>query len=804
MRENRLEKIEALKAENRKFRDEWFGDAELMPSDLYPTPPFTPTRGMHPRILVNEAGLPSLKKVLLGDESAYGGLLPTFWSYANEEDFSGKFEETGDIIPGPDGNIKNRYSEIKLAKIEAKALAYLVTGDELYGYEAIVAIKHATLTLRYWRLTNQDTYHGPAHVLDTLTHVYDWCYPLLTEQDKRQLIGGARTKLFSLIEFKYPPTNMGAVSGHGTGLQMFRTCICMAASFFDERPDMWQCIAGRFYAEYVPVVKYMYSSGFISQGPSNYGAGKFYGILYSALLLRSLGDDTSYGEGIAKAPYTILANFMPDGRVMQTGDANNGHGHLENGAGAGERLFPDWTLLGAAITKDPTFLKYARIFFDDFNKYSYNNGRMTPAITAICLAACLDIPEGTPIKELDPITYNGHPGGQTIIRTRWDDENAAMVLMKVGDRTMANHEHQDSGNFQIYYKGLLACDSGWYTGVNYGWEHWTHYQHATVAHNCPLVHDPDAAKTSPIGKYYSGGQLALREAPVIEDWHGGDFDIAKIIGHEEGRSEDGRAGKYAYIAGDLSNAYDKNEVAYVGRSMLTVMRDGEAIPAVTLVYDDVTSINPKAIKKFLVHTPKEAFVDEKTNIVTTENRGGKLTVVPLIGLNKVEAFGGIGKEFWVGEDKDHGVNVDEKVPERYLGKIWGRAEFSTTGNTTDKILAALYVSDAGSDAKLDIKTVESDKAIGAAFDGVVCVFAKSRGRELSSLGFTAEGAGEATYYIGGIAPGEWHLSVNGEDIGSVHAGVGKSFVTFKAPYGMVKLKLFRYNRVYQVLPKSRG
>ena len=796
MRENRLEKIEALKAENRKFKDEWFGEAELMPSDLYPTPPFTPTRGMHPRILVNKEGLPSLKKVLLGDESAYGGLLPTFWAFANEENFSGKFEEEGDIIPGPDGNIKNRYNQKTLAKIEAKALAYLVTGDELYGYEAIVGIKNAMLTLRYWTLTNQDTYHGAAHVLDTLVHVYDWCYALLTDTDKRQLIGGMRTKLFSLIEFKYPPTNMGAVSGHGTGLQMFRTCISLAAAFCDERPDFWQCIAGRFYSEYVPVVKYMYSSGFLPQGPSNYGAGKFYGILYSALMLRTIGDGTSYGEGIAKAPYTILANFMPDGRVMQTGDANNGVGHLENGHGV---MFPDWSLLGAAITKDPTFLKYARIFFDDFNKYSYNNGRMTPAITAICIAACLDIPEGTPVKELDPITYNGHPGGQTIIRSRWDDENAAMVLMKVGDRTMANHDHQDSGNFQIYYKGLLACDSGWYTGVNYGKPHWRHYQHATVAHNCPLVYDPDAAKTSAIGKYYSGGQLYLREAALIADWHGGEFDVGRITGHAEGRSEDGKAGKYAYIAGDISNAYDKNEVAYLGRSMFTLMREGEAVPAVTLVYDDVTSINPKAIKKFLLHTPKEALLDEKTKVVTTENRGGRLTAVPLVGLEKAEVLGGIGKEFWVGENKDNGTNVDEQVPERYLGKIWGRAEFSVTGNTTDKMLTALYVSDAGSAELLDFSAINNGSVIGAAFDGSVCVFSKKRDAHATSLAFVTDGDKDSTYYVCGISSGEWRLTVNGNDMGTLVVPKGSSFVSFTAPCGEIELSLMKIAGRFKIL-----
>ena len=794
MRENRIEKIEALKAENAKFKDCWFGEAELMPSDLYPTPPFTPTRGMHPRVIINKEGIPSLKKVLLGDENAYGGLLPTFWSYANEEDFSGKFEESGDIIPGPDGNIKNRYSEIKLAKIEAKALAYLVTGDELYGYEAIVAIKHAMLTLRYWRLTNQDTYHGPAHVLDTLTHVYDWCYDLLSDQDKRQLIGGMRTKLFSLIEFKYPPTNMGAVSGHGTGLQMFRTCIALASAFYDERPDMWQCIAGRFYAEYVPVVKYMYSSGFLPQGPSNYGAGKFYGILYSALLLRTLGDDTSYGDGIAKAPYTILANFMPNGRVMQTGDANNGVGHLDNGHGV---VFPDWTLLGAAITKDPTFLKYARIFFDDFNKYSYNNGRMTPAITAICIAACLDIPDGTPVKELDPITYNGHPGGQTIIKTRWDDEDAAMVLMKVGDRTMANHDHKDSGNFQIYYKGLLASDSGWYTGVNYGKPHWRYYQQASVAHNCPLVYDPEAAKTSPMGKYYSGGQLQLTEAQVIEDWHGGEFDVGKILGHAEGRSEDGKAGEYAYISGDITNAYNRSEVAYLGRSMITLIREGEKIPAVTLVYDDVTSVNPNAIKKFLLHTPKEAFLDEKTNILTTENGGGKLTMIPLIGLKKAEAFGGIGKEFWVGRDKDNGINVDEQVPERYFGKIWGRAEYSTTGNATDKMLSVLYVSDAGSTDTLDVSAIDSNSVIGAAFDNSVCVFSKSRCYEYTGLSFKSEGEGTAKYYVGGLCSGVWQVKVNGEDVLETSVKLGSGFAAFEAPYGEVEMKLLRYTRCFK-------
>ncbi len=784
MRENREQKLATFKEKNLKFKNEWFGEAELMPTDLYPEPPFKPKTGMHPRVIVNKENICEIKRAVNDKTDKYGDIPKTFWAFANTEDFDGRFAEEGNIIPGPDGDIKNRYSQTALAIIEAKALAYLLTGDELYGYEAIVAVKNAMLTLRYWRHTNQDTYHGAAHVIDMVSFVYDWCYPLLTEQDKRQLIGGTRTKLLPQIEFFYPPVNMGAVSGHGTGLQMFRTWMSLAAAVADERPDFWSCVAGRFYSEYVPVVKYMFSSGFVPQGPTNYGTGKFYGYLYSALLLRSLGDDVSYGEGITRAPYTIISNIMPNGMAFQTGDANNGIGHLPNGCPI---RYTEWTFLSAALTRDPTFLVYARDKFGGFNEFVYENGRLTPALAAICIAACNGDIDDLSKAELDPITYNGHPGGQTVIRSRFGDESAPMVMMKVGDRTMANHEHCDSGHFIVYYKGLLASDSGWYTGTNYGKPHWKYYQHATVSHNCPLVYDPDAATLSPDGIYYSGGQRYLKEAKVIEEWNGGNYDVGKILAHAEGRSADGKEGKYAYIAGDITNAYEKGEVEYLGRSMLTVMRENKEIPAVTFIYDDITSVNPKAIKKFLLHTPKESYLDEKTKTVTTENAGGRLTAVPLIGIGKAELIGGADKEFWVGEDASNGINIADSVPDKYRGTIWGRAEYSVTGNKTDKMLYVLYVGDAGSNSEMKLTAIESDSAIGGFADDIAAVFAKSRSA-VTSLSFEVCG-GKKTYYVGGLAGGEWQITVNGERLEPVFIEEENHFAVFEAGGGAITLSL---------------
>ena len=95
----------------------------------------------------------------------------------------------------------------------------------------------------------------------------------------------------------------------------------------------------------------------------------------------------------------------------------------------------------------------------------------------------------------EPVSYLGSPLGQLTVREKWNDTDAAAVFMKLGERTTANHEHEDIGTFQIYYKGLYTGDSGKYAG--YGSAHWYYYSSTTVAHNGLLISNPSRIGENP-------------------------------------------------------------------------------------------------------------------------------------------------------------------------------------------------------------------------------------------------------------------------------------------------------------------
>ncbi len=779
-----------------KFRTDKNGNvqsgAELMPTDKYETPTYTPTTGEHPRILVTTDMLPKLRAVF--EDPRYATMAEDFWEAANVEGLTGIMPKTGEVTHknGTPNDTSDDYiyevhsNPTILFQIEAKALAYLLTGDELYAYEAVYALKNAILTLRYWTSTQQDTYHAYASLMEIAAYVYDWCYDILDEEDKTQIIDGIRFYLIPYIEFDYPPSNMSAVSGHGTGSQMFRVWITLAAAVADERPDWWQFVGGRFYEEYIPVVNQMYASGYVPQG-TNYGISKYGSQVLAAYMLETMGDDDAIDKNVSiKAPYYIFSMLLPNGNYFQTGDALNYVGHSPEGQ---EPIETVWVFVAAALTDDPIILSYAYDYTNGATSYDTSyTGHLTPALMAILIAACDADMDDAGDTSLGLIEYCGFPGGQTNIRNSWDAD-AVALYMKVGDRTMANHDHFDSGTFQIYYKGLLAGDSGYYDGPSYGENHWTYYQITTVAHNGLLVYDPLKATD----KYYSGGQVRRKEAGSLIVWNEGQYDLAKITGHAEGYSQNGSLAEYAYIAGDMTNAYDADSVNYIARHMLTVMQnDDPDVPMIMFIYDDIESDNVDSIKKFLLHTVNEPTIDTETNIVTAIEGDGKLVLVPLSGVEKAELIGGEGKEFWVGADSENGYNVADGVPDKNgaepgLGHMWGRVEFSASGEATNRMLNAIYVTDKESTASVDFKLIETDEVIGAQTETAVAIFMKSREYQATSFTFTASGEGLRDYYIAGVKAGTWEVSLNGTPIGTTYSAEGGAFLKFTAPAGEITI-----------------
>ena len=184
----RLEKVKTDIA-NATYNDASFGATEdwqtrySMPTDVYTND--KALKNEHPRLYLNKSTVAKLKTTL--EDKEYENLARSLFELADSENFTGIFPET----TFSDGETA-RYSELVLQQIEARAMAYLVTGHKAYGYEAVYGIKNAMLSLKYTTNIHMDVYHGSSHVMFILALVYDWCYDLLTEEDKKQLLSGQR------------------------------------------------------------------------------------------------------------------------------------------------------------------------------------------------------------------------------------------------------------------------------------------------------------------------------------------------------------------------------------------------------------------------------------------------------------------------------------------------------------------------------------------------------------------------------------------------------------------------------------
>ena len=124
-----------------------------------------------------------------------------------------------------------------------------MTGEEKYGYEAIYCAKNAMLTIDVTHNVG-DWCRTYGHLMYIVSCVYDWCYPLLTDVDKRQFVGAATAKCLPRTEFpKYPPDRTGGLSGHQSGSPFLDGWYPFSLAIYDEYPEYYNdsvCNAGSF------------------------------------------------------------------------------------------------------------------------------------------------------------------------------------------------------------------------------------------------------------------------------------------------------------------------------------------------------------------------------------------------------------------------------------------------------------------------------------------------------------------------------------------------------------------------------
>ena len=762
-----------------------FGATVEFPQD-YPIPPVLPPKGVHPRIWIRSENLPTLRENLKAADNRICMEKVLLAGHGKPSEFCRAYS-TKPVLPDTpwDGTMPvptdktYNYTPQALACLESRAFLYLAQGDADCGREAVTVAKNFLLTSVFTNDIPDVRYYAGA-AMYILSEVYDWCYDLMTPADRENIVTGILSYLAPHFEIGVPPKGQGSVSGHGTGAQLLRNWLAFSIAVYDEHPEIYMNVVGRFYAEYIDAPNFYYPSGINFQG-SAYGPGKtILNIVSELLITRMTGGQKLYDFSFAPVIEGFLSYIRPDGEAIRVGDDYNQKGKVY-----GMGNYRSLAFLGAALYGNSVYKAWANSLAGGFGNIGWG-GELDMTPVTFLLLNDPTLPEGDKTA-LSPVHWQGSPTGAILARSAWCDPAAWLTHTKIGEAYAANHEHKDAGTFQVYYKGILAMTSSCYqyNNTGYGSPLDYGYDKQTVSKNGLLIYDPTEETD---GQWLnSGGQRADAvsngENRSLALWREkSTYRQAKTLAHASAVTKAGGA-KYAYIAGDITNAYAPQKAKEIVRETLSLQTEDAKHPLVFAVYDRLTSTKAEYKKTFLLHCPEEpiALGGGDFRLTNTEKRAGVVTggALDVRSLTPVTATLIGGHDRW---SEVNGKNLQEYSDRGTREEIgWGRIELSpAVPHETDEfftVMTAGDATDAPSPAPVRIETAEY---IGALTLGKAFFFRRKAGRQEENFTLTLPEPCEC--YVTGLAAGEWQI--NGKNV-TVTEEAGLAVF---AAAGMVEIK----------------
>ena len=735
-----------------------FGTGIITTMDVnrYSSPTAYPTVGEHPRLLINTTTLNDIRAAILRPENA--GYFNSIIATANEYS-SGLLGEVTTHTSSPKG--EHNLNEAIYDTVMAKSLLYLLTGVETYAIDAIRMTKEFMSTIKIVTV-NPDPERNWGYAMFTVAIVYDWCYDALSDQDKEDLVRGVeycicKTKNYAgtyknNMEISFPPSGQGAVCGHGSERQLLRDYLSIALAIYDEYPSWYEYIGGRFFQEYVPVRNEFYKAGMYPQGISVYIQIRFTSDLWSAWLMKSATGKNPYSDDMARVVPSLFSRIVDGGvTIFDEGDCE---------AKSDQEIVNSFCF-AASIS--------AYLYNDSVaaSLSNYYGNRYTSALNLLILKST-DVDEDRPhFDGLDLICYNGGFMNEIVAHSDWG-ASAVSVLMKIGGRSTANHDHGDAGSFQIYYKGILAGDTGFYD--TYNSTHFKNYHQATIAHNSIVIYRNGSVIGQKPGSSYA-------EPTTYERWMTDTYKTANLSAVSYGyKDAEKTQPTYAYIAGDISPAYQGN-VTKADRRMLAVFdTQNPNVPLYFIVYDNVVGTNSSDRATFLLHTKSDPTISGNT--VSAFAGTGKLILQNIVGGDKIEKIGGTGKNYVVNGSQVATQNGEDDG-------YWGRVEISPENSSkNDVMLNVMYVTDTSNKTLTKATKITGDKVAGATIGNTAAVFVEESVKYNQAFSFTTTGATNLNYYISGVKAGAWMVTVGSTTL-VVNATEEGGLLTFNAPAGTV-------------------
>ncbi len=780
-----------------------YSSSDFEDANTYREPTVYPS-GEHPSLLFTESSIGSVRDKLTAGENA---LAYNKYIALSDAPCDGKFQTLT-------ATMSHNYDRGMVGQIEAKAFRFAMERDaekypdakddpaSLYGYEAIYAVKNAMLTINVPH-TVGDWCRTYGHLMYVTACVYDWCYDLLTEDDKDQIIAGGVNLLGMHLECvcyvsdtNKAPTAQGAMYGHGAEDQLVVDYFSFAIATFSDAPEIYELVGGRVLNDYVEAESYLFETGTHWEG-SWYNSYRTHPSLMANIFVNKMTDGavTPYTSYIETAIETSLYTVRPDGQILRIGDAYSGE----------YRQIYNFDVMAVVCFYAGNFYDNSRLKAFSY-EYLSNFGYFTYQTTGL-----------SPVQFLihnDPEVSHVYTGDAPLVRTTTapytslfansanNDKNAFSIYMSMAETFSPSHGHMECGSFQIFYKGILASESGAYD--SWGSSHHMGYTMQSIASNSLLIYNPNLRGT--YNSYrknliYTGGQSIARNAHLpgtlaelkaLESY--GQCTSLGVANVEE----DG-VYLYSYMGGDMTKAYDAVTVDEVTRYMFAVATGDSSCPLVFMTFDRITSDEASYHKAALIHVQQKPTVtDDGFAIITNTKNGnsGKM-IVQSVGFDTVyTVWGGSAEEngiedrqYWIpGVDEDgnyslaDGYNLPaskvatEGSPAEYG---WGRIEISpANAEKTNHMLTVMYVTDASnSSTPVKADNIASDNLAGAMIFGKAVLFSKTEKLLTTESTFTLTSGADC--YIAGVSAGTWTVS-NGTDTWTVTVADGENLITFTA------------------------
>jgi len=489
-------------------------------------------------------------------------------------------------------------------EMQYKAFYYLMEQDSIIGRESIDIAKKYIKALDFGNIL--DVTRPVGNAIYTVSLVYDWCYDLLTSDEKALFIEKFKY-LAESMEIGWPPFRQAITVGHGSEEQLSKNLLAMSIAIYNEDPIPYKYTSYRILEELSSMRQFEYQSPRHHQGMS-YGPYRYRADLEAALLFKKMSGIEVFDENIKNVYksffYRRLTNkdFFNDGDNFSqyySGNINYGTTSLIHYAYSKDSSEDDLLIL-AKLSKGDIALNSYNVFKDRVLTLLLND----PDFEVV-------LPNEEGLSALPLTLFTGKIVGSMIARTGWDmSENTSDVVVDVkgGGYFFANHQHADAGSFQIFYKGKQVVDLGQYH--YYGTPYDVNFNKRSVAHSMLLVVDPNEENVN------DGGTRKISGSPVSEEYINNNdpkYLNGEIIS-ESTEPLNSLSPDFSYYSLDLTSAYSGKLERYQRKSVFLNLKNND-IPAILIMLDIVKTSNPDFKKYWQINTLNLPEIDNNGNIL---------------------------------------------------------------------------------------------------------------------------------------------------------------------------------------------